>query len=103
MDNISIRELINFFPFFALTIVNTYWTWQNRKVQNDRDIIRNLEKAIAEKNEDLARKDEILTQMIRKKNIIKEQYNHLLNKNKVLEGKLHTYNKLHNQPQVDLE
>lgn len=84
----------NILPFALLGIINSYWTWQGRKVQNDRDIIKSLQTQIS-------LKDEAIEEMRQKKNELKMQYGHLLVAHKKLEGELQTYKTFHGHPQVD--
>lgn len=77
-----------------MAIVNVYWTWQTRKIQNDRDVIKVLQLQIS-------LKDEALKEMKEKKNELKAQYGHQLVINKKLEGELKTYKRFNNHPQVD--
>lgn len=72
----------------VLTIVNGYWTWQSRKIQNDRDIIRSQQLA-------LDAKDEALKEMVRSKNVLKHQFETQLVLTKKLEGQVETYHKFH--------
>lgn len=76
-----------------MTIVNVYWTWQGKKVQNDRDIIKSLQFKLQEK-------DEIIKDILRKKNELKMQYAHQVNLTKKLEGELKTYRQFNNHPIV---
>lgn len=91
---IDIRELINFFPFFMLTVVNIYWTWKAKKVQNDRDIIKALQLQIETK-------DGVINDMVQKKNEIKLQFSHQQELIKKLEGEIKTYKAFHGHKQTE--
>jgi len=77
-----------------ITLVNVYWTWQGKKIQNDRDIIKALQIQ-------LSLKEEALQEMVKKKNELKTQFGHQLVMNKKLEGEIKIYKAFHNHPQVD--
>lgn len=65
-------------------IVNWYWTWQGRKIQNDKEIIKSLQIQ-------LGLKESAVQTMRDKKNVIKSQLEHQLSINRKLEGELDAY------------
>lgn len=79
-------DIIAIISLSLITLINGYWTWQSRKIQNDRDVIKSLQLQ-------LSLKEEAIQQMINAKNELKRQYEHQISKNKHLEGELMTYKK----------
>jgi hypothetical protein len=81
-------ELVGLLSLGVITVINGYWTWQSRKVQNDRDVIKALQIQ-------LTLKEEAIEEMRQKKNEIKAQYHHQLALSAKLEGELKTYKEFH--------
>lgn len=82
---------IGILSLVLLTVINGYWTWQGKKVQNDRDVIKALQLQ-------LTLKETAVQEMLEKKNMMKHQYEHQLALNKKLEGEIATYKKFHKHP-----
>lgn len=74
--------------YATLTLINAYWTWQGKRLQNRDETIKML-------HEQLALKDITLGEMVKRKNELKYQYNNLLAENKRLHGENTTYRKFH--------
>ena len=36
-------EALTVISLISITVINGYWTWQSRKIQNDRDVIKSLQ------------------------------------------------------------
>lgn len=85
---------ITILSLVLLTVINGYWTWQGKKVQNDRDIIKALQLQ-------LKLKDEAIAQMLEKKNAIKAQFQHQHARIEKLEGQLAAYQRFHNHSEID--
>lgn len=79
--------------YVLITLVNVYWTWQARKLQNRDDTIKWLKAQ-------LELKDKAISDMLRKKNQIKHQYENLLADYKQLQGENTTYKNFHGHPKV---
>ena len=70
------------------TVMNMYWTWQNKKIQNDREVIRALQMQ-------LHLKEEAVQDMLESKNQMKSQYHRMLIEHKKLQAEFDTHNKIH--------
>ena len=86
-------EALTVISLISITVINGYWTWQSRKIQNDRDVIKSLQIQ-------LSLKEDAVQEMLRKKNEVKKQYEHQVALTKRLEGKIETYEKFHTHPQT---
>lgn len=72
---------------FINTVTNLYWTVKLKSIQGNATIMSNLRESNAEK-------DQVIKDLMRKKNQYKIQYTSLLTKYKRLEGQLQTYESL---------
>ena len=81
-----------FIGYAVITLMNLYWLWQSKKLQNKDDVIKAL------KNE-LELKENAVQVMLESKNQLKHQYSNLLAEIKVLKGQNTVYRRIHGHDQ----
>lgn len=79
--------------YIAIMLVNVYWTWQARKMQNKDDVIKMLRGQLEDK-------EKYIADLIKKKNEYKHQYNNILAERNKLHGENLTYKNFHGHPKV---